>query len=787
MGTRLGGLLRTHRTAAGLSREALAERAALSVEAIRALENGRRRYPRPRTIEQLAGALGLPEAEQDLLVQAAQRPASQAVPRQLPPDLADFVGREQALDELVDALTAVPGAPGGAVLVAVAGMGGIGKTSLAVRAAQQTADAFPDGQLYVDLRGHGGDPIPPLEALGRILRTLGVHDVPDEVAAASARYRSMLAGRRVLLVLDNAASTTQVAPLLPGTSETVTLVTSRRRLSGLDGARHLPLDLLSEAEGVQLLGSVAEHRTEQDPAAAAEVVRLCGRLPLALRIAGTYLADRPELSVAQLAAALADEQSKLGVLSSTGLGDGVRSTLGVSIEALAASTRKVDQTAARALPLVSLLPGDDFSLRVAATALDLPLFEVETTLEHLVDVNLLETPALRRYRIHDLIRAVGHDLALSGMSEEDRAALRLRVLDQYVAMLWRADELDPQSPVREKWHDPAWSAGAMDLLDVESTLEEIEADRSSLVLTAQAAATGSAAERERVVRIAVGASLACRYYRRWLEWKQLTQLAVGLVDERSDPLGAFMIHFDLGLAQAELGDFAGGADHLVTARRLAAEQGEAEYEAKSLMNLAHMLEQADRLDEGRVAAQDSMEQAIRLGHENLEAYSRLILGQIAGKEGEFETQRAAFEAALDVIRQTDRPSRVAAMQLTIAEAYRKTGRYDEAVGALRQAEVIHRALGLDGGVAEVLDHLGAVWFELGRYEAALESQQDALKLALAVQEQDREASVRLRMGQTLAALGRVDEARAEWQAALRFYDSHRSPQSEHARRLLAGQ
>jgi tetratricopeptide (TPR) repeat protein len=205
------------------------------------------------------------------------------------------------------------------------------------------------------------------------------------------------------------------------------------------------------------------------------------------------------------------------------------------------------------------------------------------------------------------------------------------------------------------------------------------------------------------------------------------------------------------------------------------------------MNLAHMLEQAGRLDEGRVAAQDSMEQAIRLGHENLEAYSRLILGQIAGKEGEFETQRAAFEAAVDVVRRTDRPVRVAALQLTIAEAYLTTGRYDEAVGALRQAEVIHRALGSDGGVAEVLDHLGAVWFELGRYQDALESQQDALKLALEVEEQDREASVRLRMGQTLAALGRVDEARAEWQTALRFYDSHNSPRSEQVRSLLAGQ
>jgi tetratricopeptide (TPR) repeat protein/DNA-binding XRE family transcriptional regulator len=484
MTTGLGGLLRGHRAAAGLSREALAERAELSVEAIRALENGRRRYPRPSTVDQLAGALRLSAAEQELLAQSARRPVASSVPNQLPPDLADFVGR---------------------------------------------------------------------------------------------------------------------------------------------------------------------------------------------------------------------------------------------------------------------------------------------------------------YRLHDLIRAVGNDLVLTQTSETDREALRLRVLDQYVAMVWRVDELDPQSPLRTRWRDPAWSAGALDLADLQSAAEAAEADRANLILAAEAAAVGSTAERERVVRLAPGASLACRYYRRWPEWRQINAVAIGLIDEQADQLGAFLIHFDLGLAQAELGDLAGGSEHLATARRLAAALGDADYEAKSLMNLAHVLEQADLLDAGQVAAADSLAQALRLGNEDLEAYSRLVLGQIAGKEGDLETQREAFRTTIELVTRVERPSRAAALQMTIAESYRMTGQFEEALVSLRNAEAIYRSIDPVAGLAEVLDGLGAVWFELGRYQEALEAQRDGLRLALEARVRDREASIRVRLGQTLDALGQREEATVQWRSALGIYESHGSPRADLVKALLPDQ
>jgi tetratricopeptide (TPR) repeat protein/transcriptional regulator with XRE-family HTH domain len=784
----LADLLRGYRSTARLSREALAERAELSVEAIRALENGRRRYPRPATLEQLSAALHLAEADRLLLEQSARRPAAAtAGRRELPADLADFVGRERAVESLVDSLTGTPGAPGAVILVAIAGMGGIGKTALAVRAAQRTADAFPDGQLYVNLGGHGGgDPATPLEVLGRILRSFGAAaaDVPDDLATAAARYRAVLAGRRVLVLLDDAAGSAQVEPLLPGTAGSVALITSRRRLTGLAGARHLALDLFSEAEALHLLDSLVENRAAEEPEAAREVVRLCGRLPLALRIAGTYLADRPGQTLAQLAAELADEHAKLGVLSPADAEAGVRSSLGLSVDALAAGSRPVDQAAARALPLVSLLPGDDFSLRVAAAAVDLPLDQVEAALEHLVDVNLLETPALQRYRLHDLIRAVGRELAISQTTEADRADLRLRVLDQYLAVLWRIDELDNKSERRTKWRDPLWSSAAMDLADLDSALDVFDADRANLLVSTRVAVRGSAAEQLRVIRIAPGSSAPCRHRRRWLEWSELNRLAAGLIDDQADPLGAEMIHFDLGLADAELGEFERGGEHLAKAHSLAVQLGDEEYEGKSLMNLAHTLERSNRLAEGREAAGRSLAHALRTGNEDIESFTRLVLGQIAGKEGDLETQLASFRSSVKLIKQFDWPSLVAMQHLIAGESYREAGQFDDAVSSLQQAREIYRETDSLAGLAEVLDHFGAVAFELGQYDEALARHQEALTLALGNQLWDREANIRVRMGQTLAALGRPDEARAEWQSALRLYESHGSSRSDRVRTLL---
>lgn len=783
---KLGGLLRGYRSALGLSREGLAERSALSVEAIRALENSRRRYPRPATIEQLSEALELQDADRLLLEEAARRPAQPASAlRELPADLSDFVGREQLVEDLIGVLSSTPTAPGAVVVVAIEGMGGIGKTALAVRAAKRASEAFPGGHLYVSLGAHGsGEPVTPLAALNRILTTLGTApaDIPDDVATAAARYRAILAGRRVLLLLDDALNSTQVEPLLPGIAGSAVLVTSRRRLTGLAGARHVALDLFSEAEAVGLLDSLVEKRAAEEPHSAREVVRLCGRLPLALRIAGTYLSDRPEQSVAQLAAELADEHAKLGVLS--GDDAGVRSSLMLSVDALAAGRRSVEQDAARALPLVSLLQGDDFSLRIAAAALDLPLERAEAAIEHLVDVNLVETPALRRYRLHDLIRAVGRDLANSRTTEDERVALRLRVLDKYVGMVWRCAELAENAPLRTGWRDPGWAAGPEEFPDFAAVLEAIDADRANLVTTARFAALGSAAEQQRLVPLALGMNTPARHRRRWLEWSQLCELAVDQIDPAKDPVGASLVHFDLGNSLGELGDLVRGGKHLTAAHTLALELGDDEYEAKCLINLAHQLEQSGQLTEGRDFAERCLAIGKRLDDDFLQSYARLVLGQIAGKEGDPVVQRSSFEQSIALISQIGRPSLIAMQLMVAGESYRMSREYEAAIAVLRRAEQLYRETDYVIGLAEALDHLGAVQTELGWFREALATQHEALQLAVDSQLWDREANIRTRLGQTLVAEGRELEARTEWKLALQLYTSHGSARADHVGGLL---
>ena len=291
--------------------------------------------------------------------------APEPVPRQLPPDVASFTGREPELVQLDRALAAA-GRDGPVVISAIEGTGGIGKSALAVHAAHRLAGRFPDGQLYVDLHGAtaGLQPLAPLEVLGRFLRTLGAEPaaVPADLEEASAAFRSRVAGRRLLVVLDNAVDAAQVRPLLPAAAGCGVLVTSRQLLASLDGATHLHLDILPAGDATQLLGRVAgEQRVAAEPQAAAEVARLCGYLPLALRIAGARLAARPGWPLAALAERLADAQRRLDELEVAEAG--VRASYDVSYRQLQASSEALDRAAAEAFGLLGVLDGRSWACR----------------------------------------------------------------------------------------------------------------------------------------------------------------------------------------------------------------------------------------------------------------------------------------------------------------------------------------------------------------------------------------------------------------------------------------
>ncbi|WP_214415932.1 AfsR/SARP family transcriptional regulator [Sphaerisporangium fuscum] len=368
-------------------------------------------------------------------------PPQAAQPAQLPPDISDFTGREGHLSELISVLAHENGHDGPPVAV-LAGMGGIGKTTLAVHAAHRIADRFPGGQLYANLRGVEERPADPARVLAGFLTALGVPGIgiPEALEERAALYRSHLARRTVLIILDNAASEPQVRPLLPGTSGCAVVVTSRARLSGLEGATLLDLEVMEPESARELLARTAGRaRVSAEPGAAAEIVRLCACVPLAVRVAGARLAARPQWSLAWFARQLGDERRRLDHLATGDLA--VRASLALSYVGLSDRTRQ-------AFRLLGLLNAPDVAAWTAQALLDCSEEESERLVEALVDAQLLtvggaDATGRLRYRFHDLVRLYARERAEIEESAEDRMAALARAFGGWLAL---AEEAMPRVP-----------------------------------------------------------------------------------------------------------------------------------------------------------------------------------------------------------------------------------------------------------------------------------------------------------------------------------------------------
>jgi len=434
-GADFAALLRWCRRRAGLGQATLAELSGLGVRTIRDLELGRTSHPHRESVRLLADALGLEgDAGERFRRAAGHAPRAEplhlpARPGQLPPDLADFTGRAEQLAALRGLLTA--GARPAPAVVVLGGQPGAGKTALAVRAGHELESQFPHGCLHADLRGTGPAPLTPGAVLASFLRALGVDgaDVPADVDGRVALYRSCTAGRRVLVLLDDAAAEAQVRPLLPSGAGCAALVTSRTRLAGLEAAVSLPVRLLGRVAGAA--------RVAAEPAAATAIVERCAFLPLAVRIAGARLAGRPHWKLSRLTAVLDDDRRRLDELRAGDLN--VRASIAVSYRLLGTDART-------ALRRIGLLDAPDFGVWAGAALVDAGVERAEHLCERLVEAHLLElagedAAGHARYRMPDLVRAFARERLLREESPDSRAEALRRVVDRGLQLADRVARL----------------------------------------------------------------------------------------------------------------------------------------------------------------------------------------------------------------------------------------------------------------------------------------------------------------------------------------------------------
>ncbi|MFC3993024.1 ATP-binding protein [Actinoplanes siamensis] len=429
----LATVLRRHRVAAGLTQEELADLAGVAVRTVRNLELGKVARPRRPTLDLIADRLSLSAAERARLLDAG-RPSS-APPVSLPAALPDFVGRRAHLRRITELADAA-----GPRTVVVAGPPGVGKTSLVVQAGHELAPRFPAGVLYVALRGMDDEPVTIADALGQLLTALGYGRLPETAEGRLTAYRTVTNRGRGLLVLDNARDEAQVRPLLPAGGRWLTLVSSRSRLGGLSAAERITLDVLTDTESQRLLtGAVGAARIGMEPWAAAELGRLCGGLPLALRVAANRLVIRPEWTVRSLADRLRDERHRLDRLH---VGDlGVRSAFEVSY-------RQLDEPARRVLRRLSVAPLPAYSPELVAALAETDEATAEEILETLADAGLAEPArAGDGYRLHDLLALFARDRA----DAEDHPAEQLAARDRLATHLLRrcsaaGSWLEPEQP-----------------------------------------------------------------------------------------------------------------------------------------------------------------------------------------------------------------------------------------------------------------------------------------------------------------------------------------------------
>ncbi|MCC5478699.1 AfsR/SARP family transcriptional regulator [Streptomyces barringtoniae] len=711
----------------------------------------------------------------------ASEPAAVPVrPAQLPASVPDFTGRASFVTELSEVLSSASESPdaGDRVMAvsALAGIGGVGKTTLAVHVAHRARGAFPDGQLYVDLQGAGPRPAEPETVLGSFLRALGTADsaIPDSLDERAALYRSVLDGRRVLVLLDNAKDAAQVRPLLPGTEGCAALVTSRVRMVDLAGAHLVDLDVMSPDEALSLFTRiVGEERVAAEREAALDVVAACGFLPLAIRIAASRLAARRTWTVSVLAAKLGDERRRLDELQAGDLAVKATFELGYG---------QLEPAQARAFRLLGLADGPDISLAAAAAVLDLPVEETEDLLESLVDTSLLESAAPGRYRFHDLVRLYAR--ACAERDEQppgEREAAMSRLLDFYLATAAQVyamerpgdrlvDHLEPTGyrglGFEDRHGAQDWlyaeavcllacvrqSAGgstlrraidllwaSVDLAESGANSREYEAAAAALRSVARAVGDVRAEGRASVVlsNARLFSGVFDQAYREALEAFQLAEAA-------HDPLPSCWAANVLGSTAFYQNRHEDAEGYFSQAIEKFRSCGDLAGTAAALCNLSRLHLATDRADTAVVLARQGTDIYQQLGHTLRGANGRYAFGLALGKSGRHDSAAEQLEQALRVFRDSRQRLWEGMTLCRLAEVDLDARRPSQAASNAEMALTVLRGI-------------GGEW---------------------------RRGHVLTVLGRALNGIGHLGRAQVCWREALEIYEHLNAPEADEVRKLL---
>ncbi|MFE4619882.1 BTAD domain-containing putative transcriptional regulator [Streptomyces sp. NPDC056747] len=691
--------------------------------------------------------------------EAAPAAAPVARPAQLPATVPDFTGRTAFVRELGARLATAEGHV--MAVSALAGIGGVGKTTLAVHVAHEARPHFPDGQLYVDLQGAGHRAAAPETVLGSFLRALGTPDsaIPDSLADRAALYRSTLDGRRVLVLLDNARDAAQIRPLLPGTAGCAALVTSRIRMVDLAGAHLVDLDVMSPEEALQLFTRiVGQERVQAEREAALDVVAACGFLPLAIRIAASRLAARRTWTVSVLAAKLADERRRLDELQAGDLAVKATFELGYG---------QLEPAQARAFRLLGLADGPDISLAAAAAVLDLPLWDTEDLLEALVDTSLLESAAPGRYRYHDLVRLYARacaDRDEQPPSEKDAALSRL--LDFYLSTAARVyaierpgdrlvDHLEPTSyegltftdrheaqdwlyaeancllaTVRQSAASPATLRRAVDLLWASLDLAESGANSKEYeaVATVLRRAAGRAGDVRAEARAANTLAYVHHYQGRFDQADSEADEVVRMARSVNDPLPicwASNARGAIALYQARYED---GDKHLTLAIAEFRAAEDRAGEAAALCNLSRIHLATGRQDNAVRMAEQGTAMYDEMGHALKGANGRYALGLALTETGQLPAAGERLREALAVFVDSRQRLWEGMTLFRIAEVDIAAGRYGIAAAGAEKALTVLRGIGGDWRRGNVLTVLGRALHGIGQSGRAQVCWREALNI-----------------------------------------------------------